>query len=36
MPSQGVLKLPDGAGLGFEPDPGFLGEYRVDVRATAL
>ena len=32
MPSQGVLKLPEGAGLGYEPDAGFLSEYRVVPR----
>jgi L-alanine-DL-glutamate epimerase-like enolase superfamily enzyme len=29
IPSNGVLKLPDGPGLGAEPDAGFLKEFRV-------
>jgi D-galactarolactone cycloisomerase len=29
MPSQGILKVPAGAGLGYEPDAGFLSEYRI-------
>jgi L-alanine-DL-glutamate epimerase-like enolase superfamily enzyme len=32
MPSGGVLKVPQGPGLGFEPDPGFLREHRVALK----
>ena len=31
MPKNGVLALPDGPGLGCEPDPGFLAEHAVTL-----
>ena len=31
VPSGGVLKLPDGPGLGLEPDPAFLREYAIKL-----
>jgi len=31
MPSHGTLKVPEGPGLGYEPDAGFLSEYRVTL-----
>lgn len=29
VPTNGVFKVPQGPGLGFEPDPAFLKDYRV-------